>query len=160
MMNPTGDPQTMTHPLARMLPKGRYQSQTYRLAESSPPGLENGFCPYWGVVPFTLGALQTQQARLPVQTDFHLMALSGNTGADGGFRYQLYDTKKKLKLTDRGVSFNTLGVGGRPIYLREPYPMCEPDAQVLVIIQNQDTSHANDGQIVLYGQVRRFNFPA
>ncbi len=159
MMNPPSDFNVITHPLARMLPKGKYQTQVYRLAEKSPPGLEDGFGPVWEVVPFNPGGRQTQQARVNVQRDFHMLALSASSSRDGGFRYQLYDTKKKLKLTDRGVSWNTLGKGGNNFFLREPYPFCEPDAQILVIAQNQDTA-ANNIQIVIYGQARRFNYPA
>lgn len=159
MMNPTPGQNVLTHPLARMLPKGRYISQVYRLAEPSPPGLEDGFCPVWEAVPFNPGGRQTQQVRVGLQRDFHLLAVCGSSSAAGGFRFQLYDVKKKRKITDRGVSFNILGSSGKYFFLREPYPMCEENAQMLVIAQNQDTG-ANTMQVILYGMVRRFNYPA
>jgi hypothetical protein len=142
-----------------MLPLHRYQSQVYRLADKFPPGLGDGFSPIWEAVPFTLGPRQTQQARVNVQREFHLIAICGSSSAAGGFRWQFYDQKKKRKLTDRGISFNVLGAGSGWQYLREPYPLTEKNAQLLVICQNQD-SVANTVQIALYGVARRINFPA
>jgi hypothetical protein len=160
MMNPRPGQNVFYHPLARMLPLHRYQSQVYHLAEKFPVGFEDGFTPIWEAVPFSLGARQTQQARVNVQREFHLVAIAGSSSAAGGFRWQFYDQKKKRKLTDRGISFNVLGTGtGGYQYLREPYPLTEKNAQVLVIVQNQDTV-TNNIQIVLYGMARRFNFPA
>lgn len=152
----------LRHPLARMLPLKRWQSQVYRLADKFPPGLTDGFAPIWEVVPFSLAARTTQQARVNVQREFHLIAIAGSSSLAGGFRFQLYDQNRKRRLMDRGISFNNLlGPGSSPLFLREPYPLTAHNAQVLCVVQNQDTSGANNViQIVLYGVARRFNFPS
>ena len=145
-----------------MLPLFKWQTQVYRLAEKFPPGLSDGYAPIWEVVPFTLTARTTQQARVNVQREFHLLALGGSATVttNGGFRAQLYDQKKKRRFADRGVGFNVLtGPGGKLFFLREPYPLTEESAQILVVCQNLETS-TNTVQILLYGVARRFNFPA
>jgi len=159
-MNPTPGQNTLFHTLARLLPLNGNQNQVYRFAEKFPPGFEDGFGPVWESVPFVLAARQTQQARVNLQREFHLLAVSGSSSTAGGFRLQFYDSKKQRRLGDRGISFaNLLGSGKAPFFLREPYPLTEPNAQLLIIAQNQDTV-ANTVQVVLYGLSRRFNYPA
>ena len=183
-MNPAKDPSVLVNHLARMLPIHQWQEQVYRLAERHPPGFEDGWCPSWEVATALLPARQTTQLRINFQREFHLIALTGNSTLAGGFRAQLYDMKKQywdkskqawgkpgVRLAGRGVNFaNLLGTGFAPanpaaqgaggVFLREPHPFCEPNAQCLVIVQNQDTTAtSNQIQVVLYGVVRRFNFP-
>lgn len=167
-MNPTPGQNVLTHTLARMLPLKRWQSQVYHLAQRYPPGLMDGYAPIWEAIPFSLSARTTQQARVNFQREFHLLAIAGSSSQAGGFRFQLYDEKKKRRLMDRGIAFSNLlgtgakgsGLGGGYLYLREPYPFTERNAQALVICQNQDTGGSNnDIQICLYGVARRFNFP-
>jgi hypothetical protein len=58
------------------------------------------------------------------------------------------------------VAGNPSSAGSGGVFLREPHPFTEPNAQALVIVQNQDTTGAsNQIQVVLFGHVRRFNFP-
>ena len=170
-MNPSPTQNVLHHTLARMLPLHRYQSQVYRLAQKYPPGLEDGFAPIWEVATALLPARQTTQLRINFQREFHLLAISASSSLGGGFRAQLYDMKKAyctgqgkpgVRLAARGVNLaNYFGPGTSPFFLREPYPFTEKNAQALVIVQNQDTSGANNIiQVVLYGQARRFNFPA
>lgn len=144
---------TLTNKLARLLPlKG---AGVYRLGESNPPGLQ-GYGPVWEPVTVTLGALQTQQMRVNVQRDFHLLALTGSA-TGGAFRVQLYDVNNKLRLADRGVrQENVVGTGGFPFFLREPYRFDQPDSQVMFLIQNL-ASVSNTIQAVLYGVCLRFN---
>ena len=180
-MNPQADPNVLHHTIARMLPKGRYISQVYRLAQKHPPGFEDGFTPIWEVATALLPARQTTQLRINFQNQFHLLALTGSSSLGGGFRAQLYDMKKQyqtwadvaqrivggrrgkpgVRLAGRGVNFaNMFGTLGQAFFLREPHPFTEPNAQCLVIIQNQDTSGAsNQIQIALFGMARRFNWP-
>jgi hypothetical protein len=143
-------------------------SQVYRLAQKYPPGLEDGYAPIWECATALLPARQTTQLRINFQREFHLLAMSASSSLGGGFRAQLYDMKKNygqgkpgVRLAARGVNFlNYFGAGASPFFLREPHPFTEPNAQALVIIQNQDTSgSSNNIQVVLYGQARRFNFP-
>jgi hypothetical protein len=152
---------TIQHTLARMLPLFRYQMQVYRLAEINPPaGDMDGYGPVWEAVSFVLGPLGSLQARVNVQRDFTCVAMSASSSvltAAGGFRVQLFDTKKQLRFADRGVHF-TQFAGNPPgaRFLRDPYCFDQPDSQVLVMVQNLETS-ANTIQIALYGQCLRFN---
>jgi hypothetical protein len=160
--------------LARMLPLHDYQAQVYRMAEKYPPGFEDGFAPIWEVATALLPARQTTQLRINFQKDFHLLAVMGSSSLAGGFRVQLYDTKKVYwswanvrrrtvgdpckpgqRLAGRGVNFATFlgagfvpgaptSTGSSPFFLREPHPFTEDDAQALVIIQNQDISGASN----------------
>jgi len=154
---------TPTHPLARMLPIQREQMQVYRLGEKSPPSELTDHAPMWEVVTVNLNARGSTRVRVNLQRDFTLMALTASASVNtalGGFRAQLYDMKKQLRLADRGVMFaNLAGSAGGAVFLREPWPFDEPDSQVLVIVQNMETA-ANIINIALYGQVLRFNQPA
>jgi hypothetical protein len=168
-MNPVCGSEVVFNPRARMLPLFEWQSQVYRLAEKHPPGFEDGFTPIWECATALLPARQTTQLRINFQNQFHLLAVMGSSSAAGGFRAQIYDMKKQycrgskpgVRLAARGVNFvNYLGTGGDPMFLAEPHPFTEPDAQALVVVQNQDTGGAsNNIQVVLYGLARRFNWP-
>jgi hypothetical protein len=157
---------TLLHPLARMLPLQREQMQVYRLGERLPPsgGLAD-HCPTWEAVNMVLNARSTLQARVNVQRDFTLIGLvaSSSSVVNGGFRAQLFDTKKQLRMADRGVQQSLIagsvfgaGTLSGPFFLREPYPFDQPDSQVLVLVQNLETV-TNTIQLVLYGLVLRFN---
>jgi hypothetical protein len=151
------------HPLARMLPLQREQAQVYRLGEKHPPrgGLE-GHGPMWEAVTLTLAARSSLQARVNLQRNFTLLAMTvtGTSNVNGGFRMQFYDMKRKLRFADRGVqqaniAGGMLGMIGA-FFLREPYDFAHADSQMLVIAQNLETV-ANTIQVAFYGQVLRFN---
>lgn len=156
----------LTHPLARMLPLFRYQEQVYRMAERVPPsGAMSAHAPSWECVSMLLLARDTSQVRVSLQRDFHLMAIATSASRidNGGFRAQFFDTKKKLRLADRGVQQANIagsnpnggGLTG-PSFLRDPYVFDQPDSQLLVIVQNLEPL-TNQIQVVFYGQVLRFN---
>ena len=88
-MNPQPDQNVLHHTRARMLPKGRYISQVYRLAQHHPPGFEDGWTPIWEVATCILPARQTTQLRINFQREFHLFAITGSSALAGGFREQL-----------------------------------------------------------------------
>jgi len=155
---------TPTNPLARMLPIQREQMQVYRLGEKNPPSADlRDHAPMWEVVTVKLNARGSTRVRVNLQRDFTLIAITAGASVNtalGGFRAQLYDMKKQLRLADRGVMFaNLAGSAGGAVFLREPWPFDEPDSQVLVIVQNMEAA-ANTIDIALYGQVLRFNQPA
>lgn len=162
---------TPTNPLARMLPIQREQMMVYRLGEKNPPsGHMRDHAPMWEVVNVVLNARGSTRVRVNLQRDFTLMALTASATVNtalGAFRAQFYDMKKQLRFADRGVLFANLagtmggggGAGGSASFLREPWEFDEPDSQVLVIVQNMETAQ-NSIQIVMYGQVLRFNQPA
>lgn len=183
-MNPSIDPNVLINPLARMLPLDSYQHAVYRLGQKHPPGFEDGFCPSWEVGTALLPARQTTQLRINFQREFHLFGLMSTSLLAGGFRAQIYDTKKRyntwqdvarrivgpladkpgVRLAGRGViaalQFGGTAIGCQPFFLREPYYFAGPNAQALIIIQNQDTSGAsNECQVALFGMVKRFNWP-
>jgi hypothetical protein len=154
------------NPIARMLPLQREQKHAYRLGEKIPPSALDGHGPVWEAATFVLNPRATLQARINLQRDFTLVALGAmcTSNASGGFRVQLYDLKKQLRLADRGVQFANFASSanvalGAPVFLREPLRFDLPDSQVLVNIQNLETV-ANTVQIVLYGLVLRFNEPS
>jgi hypothetical protein len=161
--------QTPTHPLARMLPLQREQMHAYRLGEKNPPaGHLADHAPMWEVVPVILGARGSTRVRVNLQRDFTLIAITAIASVNtalGGFRAQLYDMKKQLRLADRGVMFANIagpmggGAAGAAFFLREPWEFDEPDSQILVIVQNMEAAQ-NSIEIAFYGQVLRFNQPA
>jgi hypothetical protein len=157
---------TITHPIARMLPLQKEQMMVYRLGEKYPPvGWLAGHAPMWEAVTLVLAPQANQQVRVNLQRDFTLLSISvtNTSNVNGGFRAQLYDIKKQLRLADRGVNQALMGgpvFGGAPpngsFFLREPYRFDLPDSQLLVIAQNLETVQ-NLVQIALYGSVLRFN---
>jgi hypothetical protein len=151
------------NPLARMLPLHRWQNQVYRLGEKLPPSALEGHGPVWEAVTVTLNPRATLQARVNLQRDFTLLSISASSTSNvsGGFRAQLYDLKKHLRLADRGVQFAVFaGTAGTalstPFFLREPYRFDMPDSQILINVQNLETV-SNTVQMALYGLVLRFN---
>jgi hypothetical protein len=185
-MNPGKDRNVLTNYIARMLPLDSYQHAVYRLGEKHPPGFEDGYCPSWEVGTALLAARQTTQLRINFQREFHLFGLTATSLQAGGFRMQMFDTKKRyytwqdvgrrimgdlaekpgVRLAGRGVIAGLQAGGGsatlgcQPFFLREPYCFGGPNSQALIIIQNQDTGGANNEcQVALFGMVRRFNWP-
>ena len=159
-VNPYSLRNVLVNPLARMLPQLRLQQQVYRLGEKNPPaGSMVDHSPNWNITTVVLGALGTTQLRINMQPDFHWLAVLGSSTVNnvGGFRAQIYDTRKKLRFADRGVQFANLGGNSKgPQWFRDPYRFDLPNSQVLLIIQNLENAQ-NEIQIAMYGQVVRFN---
>lgn len=152
---------TLIHPLARMLPLLRYQMQVYRLGEKNPPvGSMAGHSPHWAISTLLLDPLATQQVRMNLQPDFHWLATLGRSSVFtdlGGYRAQIYDIEKGLRMADRGVKVANLGGdAGAVHWFRDPYRFDAPNSQVLLVVQNLEQS-TNEVQLALYGQVLRFN---
>ena len=155
----------MQHPLSRMLPKGNYQMQVYRLAERIPPSALADHGPVWEAVEWLVNPLDTLQARVNLQRDFTWLAFTASctSNLNGGFRVQMYDIKKRYRFADRGVNFaNFAGPVGPNVaggfFLREPYRFEIPDSQYLIEVQNFE-SVQNRISMALYGAVLRFNYP-
>lgn len=156
---------TMQHPLARMLPMQREQSQVYRMGERVPPcGFLCNHAPTWEAVNLVIAALGTLQVRVALQRDFHLLAINVSTSSNvaGGFRAQLYDVMKQVRFADRGLNQALMGGQQGPagpvgaFFLREPYRFDEPNSQLLVNVQNLE-SVQNTIQIAFYGLALPFN---
>ncbi len=139
---------------SRMLPLSRPQVQVYRMADRLPPGLE-GYAPKWECVTLVLAGKQTQQMRVTLERDFHLLAFMASSANAGGFRVQIYDPAARVRFGDRGVNNANLAGGLQlsttdPFFLREPYAFEGPTPIALLNVQNQDPA-TNTIQIVLYG---------
>src|SRR5215813_11346934 len=127
----------MQHPLARMLPLTRSQAQVYRMGERVPPSALTDHGPVWEAVEWQLGPLDTLQARVNLQRDFTLLSISAKCTVDatGGFRFQMYDIKKRYRFADRSINYGNLAGpvanlnGNSPgaFFLREPYRFEVPD---------------------------------
>jgi hypothetical protein len=142
--------------LANLVPLRRTNQQIYQLGMKRQFGMD-GYAPIWECISFVLPPMGTRQARVSVQRDFHLVGVVGSSTSPNGFRLQAYDMKKKRRFSDRGFGhFNLLGGQGSVLFLRRPYRFDEPESQILIIAQNLDNVTATE-QIVLYGQVLRFN---
>src|SRR5271170_1140863 len=148
-----------------MLPLQKEQMMVYRLGEKYPPvGWLAGHAPMWEAVTLVLGPQANQQVRVNLQRDFTLMSISvtNSSNVNGGFRAQLYDVKKQLRFSDRGVNQALMGgptFAAPPcgaFFLREPYRFDLPDSQILIVAQNLETVQ-NSVQIALFGVVLRFN---
>ena len=162
--------QIMQHPLARMLPLFRWQSQAYRMGERIPPSALSDHGPVWEAVEWVLGPLATLQARVNVQRDYTLISLAAtcSVNLNGGFRIQMYDIKKRYRFADRAINFANFagpvavpaGSGPSPatFFLREPYRFDVPDSQILIQVQNFENSN-NRVSMAACGQVLRFNEP-
>lgn len=114
-----------------------------------------GKLPYWYVFNYNLAARQTLEYRAVTSKNFYLLAIMGDSNvgaAAGNFRAQIFDAKRKLRFSDRGVNFpNLVGQAAGPSFLRVPYRF-EALSPILVRVQNADAA-PNSGQIVLYGMV-------
>jgi hypothetical protein len=144
--------------LARMLPLFQRQEQVYRMGDATPEGLR-GYQPRWEVVNAVIAAQQTYQTKVDLMPDFHLLALLGSASVNlnGGFRVQLYDQTRRIRLQGRGIQFpNWGGNAFGDFFLREPYPFDMPRSQVMVVLQNMEAA-ANTVQIVLYGVAAPFS---
>ena len=154
---------TQRHPLARMLPKLMLQRQMYRLGEKYPPadGLEE-FGPTWEVADFIIPAQSAAQARIPLQRMFTILGFSASASVNtalGGFRLQLYDTKKGVRFAARGPQVANIAgsaQSGAVMFLREPYQFDLPESQLLVDCRNLEAA-SNTIEIVIYGVALRFN---
>lgn len=160
---------TQQHPLARMTPLRRDQSQTYRLGERIPPSALNDHAPMWEAVECLLDPLDTVQARVNLQRDYTWLSKSSTCTSNlaGGFRAQVYDIKKRYRFADRSINFanfagpvNNAGAANSPasFFLREPYRFEIPDSQILLQVQNFESA-PNIVMMAFYGQVLRFNQP-
>jgi hypothetical protein len=156
---------TVTNPLATMVPLSREQALMYHMGQRRPPaGFLVGHAPTWEAINFVLTPQGTLQARVNVQRDFTLISITASSSSNllGGFRAQFYDVKRQVRLADRGVTFALIGGVLGPtspvaaFSLREPYRFPEADSQILVVVQNLEAVN-NTIDLALYGLALPFN---
>jgi len=144
----------LRHALGLWLTHRKLASAAYLPSAQNRQALA-GTLPYWYVIPYNLAARQTFEYRVVTSKNFYLLAIMGDSNvgaAAGNFRAQIFDAKRKLRFSDRGVNFaNLVGNAQGPAFERALYRF-EPLSPILVRVQNVDAA-PNSGQIVLYGRV-------
>jgi len=152
---------TLINPLARTGSLANNAKETYVLGDGSTIPIAGGF-PIWVYCEFnTLGALKTGRVRLPMPDSFRLLSYfaSASVNTKGGFRVNVYDVNRRLRLTDRPLNVQTLaGNGSSPLFQgatigsrqAAPYAFQETNAQVLITVVNLESA-PNLIQFGMYG---------
>jgi hypothetical protein len=110
-----------------------------------------GKMPQWYVVNFALAARLNSEARVATTPGFSLVYLIGSSSLAAGFRMQVYDSEKKLRLGDPVNFQNEIGTAQEPFIVTKPY-FFRTRSPLLVRVQNQDVSGAtNNIQVVVVG---------
>lgn len=145
---------SVRHALGLWLTYRKLASSAYVPSAQARQAL-TGKLPYWYVFNYNLTARQTLEYRAVTSKRFHLLAIMGDSnvgGVAGNFRAQIFDARRKLRFSDRGVNFaNLTGNARGPAFERVAYRF-EPLSPILIRVQNVDAA-PNAGQIVLYGMV-------
>ena len=146
----------MRHALGLWLTYRKLASSAYVPTAQARQALGGGKLPYWYVFNYNLAARQTLEYRAVTSKNFYLLAMTGdsNVGQQGtpGFRAQIFDGKRQMRFSDRGVEMaNLVGNAQGPAFQRVPYQF-QPLSPILVRVQNT-LAIPNAGQIVLYGMV-------
>jgi hypothetical protein len=107
-----------------------FQKDVYQYKQYGQiPILRNGFqhpFPIWIGCSLSLGAFKTARGLFPIPANFYLLNYFASTdsNANGGFKVVVYDSNRRIAMTDRPINFNTLaGQGSAPLFQRVPYPM-------------------------------------
>jgi hypothetical protein len=153
---------TLLNPFARLGESlADNQKSTFVLGDGTIIPIKGGF-PIWVYCEFnTLGALKTGRVRIPMPDNFRLLSYfaSSSVNTKGGFRANVYDVNRRIRLTDRPPDAQTLaGNGSSPLFIggsigsrqAAPYAFQPSNAQVLITIVNLESS-ANQIQFGMYG---------
>lgn len=137
------------------------QKSVFLLGDGTVIPVKGGF-PVWVYCEFnTLGALKTGRIRLPMPDNFRLLTYfaSSSVNTKGGFRVNVYDVNRRLRLTDRPVNAQSLaGNGSAPLFQGSaigsrqaaPYAFQPTNAQVLITVVNLEST-ASVIQFGMYG---------
>ncbi len=137
------------------------QKDPYMLGDGSVIPIKGGF-PIWVYTEFnTLGALKTGRVRIPMPDSFRLLSYfaSASVNTKGGFRLNVYDVNRRLRLTDRPINAQSLaGNGSSPLFQggaigsrqAAPYAFQETNAQVHITVVNLESA-PNLIQFGMYG---------
>lgn len=152
---------TLINPFARSGFAANNQRDPYILGDGTVIAISGGF-PMWVYCEFnTLGSLKTGRVRIPMPDSFRLLTYFGSATVNtkGGFRVNVYDVNRRLRLTDRPINFQTLaGTGSSPLFQGStigsrqgaPYAFQPNNAQVLITIVNLEPN-PNVIQFGMYG---------
>jgi hypothetical protein len=140
------------------------QKDVYMLGDGSvfDEAIQGG-TPTWIPCDFLpLGPSKTGRSKMALPDNFTLLAFlaSASVNTKGGFRVNVYDINRRIRLTERPVNFNLMGgTGNSPLFLGGdwgpsryalPYQFQELNAQVMITIVNMETQN-NNIEFVLYG---------
>lgn len=145
-----------------LLPKNP-QGAVFEHGDKSDIATSSDEAPIWiyADVP-SLAANDTEDMRIGCPENFELFAVMATVLADddfesGGFRLQIYDVNRKMQLIkDRPINFqNYCGTGNgtrgaSPLFFRNPYPLAEKNAQILIRVGNLE-NFAYTVQVALFG---------
>lgn len=122
-----------------------------------------GGTPSWIPCDFLpLGPSKTGRSKMPLPDNFTLLSFfaSVSSNVKGGFRVNVYDNNRRIRLTERPVNFNAMaGTGSSPLFLGGdwgpsryalPYQFQPFNAQVMITIVNLETVN-NNIEFGLYG---------
>jgi hypothetical protein len=122
-----------------------------------------GGTPSWIPCDFNpLGPSKTGRSKMPLPDNFTLLSFfaSASSNVKGGFRVNVYDINRRIRLTERPVNFNTIaGTGSSPLFIGGdwgpsrfalPYRFQPLNAQVMITIVNLETVN-NTIEFGLYG---------
>jgi len=139
------------------------QKDVYIIGDGSIFGDVTGGTPSWIPCDFNpLGPSKTGRSKLPLPDNFSLLAFfaSCSSNVKGGFRVNVYDVNRRIRLTERPVNFNALaGTGSSPLFIggdwgldrvAYPYAFQPNNAQVMITIVNLETVN-NTIEFGLYG---------
>ena len=134
--------------------KAVYQYSNYGDPALLRDQLLNPF-PVWIGVDLQLGAQKTARGHFPIPANFYLLALLASTSIsdNGGFKFVLYDTYRRIQLMTRMANFNVMaGRGNSPLFLRVPYLLNPQGGEVKVkfTIASLEKRTTNV-QLALYG---------
>jgi hypothetical protein len=126
-------------------------------------GSIKGGTPSWIPCDFLpLGPSKTGRSKMPLPDNFTLLSFfaSSSSVARGGFRVNVYDINRRIRLTERPVNFNAIaGTGSSPLFLggdwgasrvAQPYQFQPSNAQVMITIVNLEIVN-NNIEFGLYG---------
>lgn len=112
--------------------------------------------PIFYVMQITLGAQESDNARISVAPNFRLMMILGKGSAAapadglGSFQFQLYDNARRRKFSELPIlALAGAGTGQEPFILKNPYSFTGT-APIQAFIQNRATV-SNSIYLVLYG---------
>jgi hypothetical protein len=152
---------TLMNLFAREFTTANNGKSVYMLGEGSIVPITGGF-PMWVYTEFNaLGGYKTARARIPMPEAFTLLGYFGSASVNtvGGYRMNIYDVNRRIRLTDRPPNFQLIaGTGSAPLFQgaaigsrqAQPYQFQVDDAQVLVTCVNLESS-SNNIQLGMYG---------
>jgi hypothetical protein len=139
------------------------QRDVYLSGDGSIFDMIAGGTPSWIPCDFLpLQPSKTGRSKMPLPDNFTLLAFfaSASVSDRGGFRVNVYDINRRIRLTERPVNFNAIaGTGSSPLFIGGdwgpsryafPYQFQPDNAQVMITVVNLETVN-NNIEFGLYG---------